>query len=292
MAPRFTTLVADLDGTLLSRDGSISQGNRQAVKQLRDTGWELVIATGRALVESQAALEAIEHDGLFIGAGGSILSEASNGRTLRRSAMSPDLVAETTEVLLRANHKVLILKDADQVGYDYLAVGPADLDPASQWWFETLPVRVRFVHDLKDDPHPHDSVRMGAVASEGELAPLAAQLKDQLGDRAFLQHWAAVTESAATNSSTHLLEVFQPRVSKWTMLAEHMSAEGRDTSGVVTVGDGINDIEMIERAPLGIAMANADEAVLRVANLVVGHHDEDGFAQAVVHVLEECAAPR
>jgi HAD superfamily hydrolase (TIGR01484 family) len=286
MPPRITTLVADLDGTLLSRDGSVTEVNRHAVQRLRDAGVELVIATGRALVESQAALVAIGHDGLFIGAGGSLLSEASTGRTLRRSAMSPGLVAEATQVLLDAHHKVLILKDADAVGYDYLAVGPAELDPASQWWFETLPVRVRFVHDLKDDPHPDDSVRMGAVASEGELAPLAAQLREQLGDRAFLQHWAAVTESAATNSSTHLLEVFQPRVSKWTMLAEHFAALGRDTAQVAAVGDGINDVEMIERAPLGIAMANADASVLRVANLVVGHHDEDGFAEAVAHVLE------
>ena len=138
--------------------------------RLAGSGGDLAgLATGRALVESLEPLEAIVHRGLLIGAGGALLSDVASGRTVARNTMPPDLVADVTAALLRHEHKVLILKDPDEAGYDYLAVGPGELDPASRWWFEVLPVRVRFVHSLDQDPHPGANVRVGAVATAREV---------------------------------------------------------------------------------------------------------------------------
>ena len=147
-------------------------------------------------------------------------------------------------------------------------------------------MRVRFVHTLDQDPHPRANVRVGAVATEEELAPIAARLQAEISERGFLQHWSAVTESAAVNSATHLLEVFSPEVNKWTMVAEYCRRNGIDPSRVMAIGDGINDVQLIGNAGLGIAMANADQPVLDVAAHVTGHHDEDGFADAIERVLE------
>ena len=281
----YDVLVIDLDGTLLAADGSVSRENIDAIDAARTAGLEVLIATGRALVESQRPLDAIGHTGPVITAGGSMLCCGATGRTLSRSVMMPDLVVEITSVLLEHDHKVLLLKDADETGYDYLVVGSADLDPASQWWFESLPVRLRFVHGVDEDPDPHHTVRVGIVAEGRELGPLARHLQETFGDRAFMQHWPAVTATKEANSTTHLLEVFTPDVDKWTMISVFCADRGVDTARVVAIGDGLNDVMMVREAGLGVAMANADDGVRAVADRVTLHHGESGVAHAIRMVL-------
>ncbi len=286
MPNQFDVLVVDLDGTLLASNGTVSHRNREAIDEARAAGLTVIIATGRVMVESLEPLKAIAHEGLVIGAGGALLSDAKTGQTLISHTMPEDLVVDVTHALLKHDHKVLILKDSKVAGYDYLAVGDAEMDPASIWWFEVLPVTVRFVMTLAEDPHPHESVRVGVVASEGELAPLADQLKQQVGDRCFMQHWAAVTETAARGSETHLLEIFNPQVNKWTMVKDYCDREGIDPTRVVAIGDGINDEAIVRHAGLGIAMANADPPVLDAADWVTSHdHNEDGVAEAIGYIL-------
>ncbi len=63
------------------------------------------------------------------------------------------------------------------------------------------------------------------------------------------------------------------------LLAKHLGIALKDT---VAVGDGYNDIGMVERAGLGIAMGNACEPLKRVADFVTGSCHEDGVYAALV----------
>jgi HAD superfamily hydrolase (TIGR01484 family) len=284
---RYDVLVIDLDGTLLRSDGSVSPRNMKAVHKARQAGLEVVVATGRALNESREVLEAIQHDGLVVAAGGALLCEAATGRTVDRRPMPHDVVTYAAQSLLDDGHKVLILKDAHATGYDYLAVGgpERELDPASQWWFEKLGVEVRHINHLHEDAHPADTIRTGAVACESRLAPLAQRLKRELGDRCCLQHWSAVTATHAIGSDTHLLEIFTPNVNKWTMIEGHCRRLGIDRCRVAAIGDGLNDVELVANAGLGVAMANSSPAVLAAARFTTLHHDDDGVAEAIDQIL-------
>ncbi len=199
--------------------------------------------------------------------------------------MPHHLVREVTQWLIEHDHRALILKDAHATGYDYLLVGDGDLDPASRWWFDHMGVQVREAEHADGDAHPHDTVRAGAVACASRIEPLANRLRRELGDRCFLQHWSAVTSTAAIGSATHLLEVFDPHVSKWTMIAAHCARANIDTSRVAAIGDGLNDVELVANAALGIAMANAGPEVRAVARRLTDHHDSDGVATAIDRLL-------
>lgn len=49
----------------------------------------------------------------------------------------------------------------------------------------------------------------------------------------------------------------------------------------MAIGDGENDIEMLELASLGIAMSNGAEKTKAVANLIGPSNDEDGVAEVI-----------
>jgi hydroxymethylpyrimidine pyrophosphatase-like HAD family hydrolase len=281
MPLRYDLLVVDLDGTLLNSAGDISPGNARAIAHARDSGLEVIIATGRSLKESRRAIEALDYDGLVVAAGGSMLCDARTGATIDRRVLPREIVKSVTDMLMDDGHKVLLLKDSDAAGHDYVVVGPGSLDPASQWWFDHLPVEVRHIDHPDEDAHPEDTLRAGAVAVESRIAPIAQVLRQCVGDRCTLQHWSAVTQTEAVGSATHLLEVFGCNVNKWTMIESHCQRRGIDPARVAAIGDGINDIELVREAGLGIAMANASAPVLSVADRLTLNHNEDGVAHAI-----------
>jgi 5-amino-6-(5-phospho-D-ribitylamino)uracil phosphatase len=285
MTCNYDILVVDLDGTLLKRDGSVSTANRKALDDARAAGLEVIIATGRALIESRPAIEAVAHQGLVVAAGGSLLCDAATGHTIDRRTICADTVRDISAHLLNDGHKVLILKDAHATGFDYLAVGDGPLDPASEWWFANLPVTVRHVADLESDSHPDDTVRAGAVGCHTRLGPLAGQMRTALGDRCCLQHWSAVTSTHSVGSATHLLEVFTTNVSKWTMIEGYCRTRHVDRARVASIGDGLNDVELLRESGLGVAMANAGPEAMSVADRFTDHHEADGVANAVRSIL-------
>ena len=61
-------------------------------------------------------------------------------------------------------------------------------------------------------------------------------------------------------------------------LLEHL---GLSREQMVCMGDGYNDLSMIELAGMGVAMANAQEPVRKAADYVTLSNDEDGVAAAV-----------
>lgn len=274
-------LVVDLDGTLLNRRGQVSPANVAAVRRATEAGVEVVVATGRSWLEARAALTAIDHRGVFIGAGGAVLHDSVSGRIIARRTVDTDLVEAIATSIMHHGHLAHMLQDPNETGADYVLVGDATLDAASAWWFRTHPLAVRRFATLSEARPIGATIRVGTVAVGAELAHVAHALRAELRDRVMLQHWPALTETEVTGSATHLLECFAPATNKWTMTEVLCRERGLDPSLVAAVGDGLNDVALIANAGFGIAMGNADDRVTAVARARVGHHDHDGFAEAV-----------
>lgn len=281
-------LLVDLDGTLLDASSRVPQGNVAALDRARAAGFEVVVATGRSWLESRRVLEAIGPTSLFIGAGGALLHESASGRVVLRRTVGDETAARIAERVLAHGHLAHLLQDGAAAGTDYLLVGDARLDPASEWWFRTHAVRVRR-HPTVGGLRPFDAtVRVGTVAVGEELEPLAAALREELGPSIVLQHWSAQTATEAIGSRTHLLECFAAETNKWTMGLEVCALRGVRPEATVAVGDGLNDLALVGSAGFGIAMGNADPRVVAVAKARAGHHDRGGFAEAIELAL---AAP-
>ena len=69
-------------------------------------------------------------------------------------------------------------------------------------------------------------------------------------------------------------------VSKWSGILKAAESLGFDRRDIVTVGDGLNDISMVENAPIGIAVGRSEASLKAVANIVTGDIDEGGILDA------------
>lgn len=286
-------LAVDLDGTLLSSDRQVSPANAKALAEARRAGLTVTVCTGRGLVECEAVLRSIEQAEPVVVAGGSMLACPVTRDTLHRFPLDPEMVARATDRLLSHGHAVMVLKDPAAAGYDYLVVvgekGHA-VDPVTRWWFEQMPVKVRYVARLEEDEHPEHSVRLGVCGLSGMLAEMAGDLTESFGEQAVMHHFPAVVGAHHAGAlppgqRVHILEVFAARASKWSAIQWLAERRGIDLARIAAIGDEINDLPMIRGAGLGVAMGNAVEPIRAAAARHTRNNDEDGVAWAVQRIL-------
>ena len=295
----YDMIALDLDGTLLGPDGRVSAANRRAVDAARAAGVEVVICTGRGFVESAAAIDAIDARrpargrdmAPMVCAGGAMVVDALSARTLHRWAMREDLVHRLCDHFARAGRAPLILKDRAAAGFDYLFVRSGPMEYPTKWWFSVMDVIVRQVDHISEDAHPEHTVRVGFAAVAPDMLKLAESVHAEFGRETVTQHFAAVAGSALSgphgskDERVHLLEVFDPQVSKWSAVHRLALEQGIPRERVAAVGDEVNDVALIEGAGLGIAMGNAVPAVRDVAQRQTLSNAEDGVAYAIERIL-------
>jgi HAD superfamily hydrolase (TIGR01484 family) len=293
MTRRYDMLVLDLDGTVLDPESKVRPAVADAIERAREAGLLVVACTGRGLPESREALDAIGQTDPVIVAGGSIIAEPTTGKTLHRFPMHPTLTARLTETLLGSGHPVLVLKDAHAAGYDYLVVTgqrSLSLDPVTQWWFEEMAVSIRLASRVENDPHPEHTVRVGVCARASELEELERLIHAGFDGTVTVHNFPAVVAPDGAGhwtggATAHILECFDARAEKWNAVRHLARTRGIDPARIVAVGDQVNDVTMVRGAGCGIAMGNAIDAVVGVADRVTRSNAEEGVAHAIDMVL-------
>jgi HAD superfamily hydrolase (TIGR01484 family) len=265
-------IAIDLDGTLLSPTGEVSPRSKAAVHRALSAGLLVCFATGRNWTESRTVVEAVEHYGSAVFAGGAMVMDTGREVTLHRMMMDPALARELCGHLEAQGHAVLALQDTETAGCDYLVTGQAELNDATVQWMGVTRATVRRVPRLADHNHGH-TVRVGIVAPREAVQHSARTLAAAFGGR-------IVQQSLYVPSyRVEVLEIFDPAVNKWQGILHVAARHDIRPEEIIAVGDDVNDLPMLEGAGLGVAMGNARPEAKAVAKLVIGSNAEDGLAQ-------------
>lgn len=96
-------------------------------------------------------------------------------------------------------------------------------------------------------------------------------------------YWSQATGDRAdvVQAIPYMLEIVPRGTSKGSgvkLLLDHLGITAKE---VMAIGDGENDIEMLELASLGIALSNGSEKTKAVADIIGASNDEDGVADAI-----------
>ena len=265
-------IALDLDGTLLTTDKKISQGNLAALKAAQQQGVKVVLTTGRPLKAMEFFLHELGTDGqadeytiTFNGG----LVQRNTGEILDKTVFAYDDVARIFE----ETEKLGLPLDAIDGGLVYQIQSDqaslyAEFNPALN--FESIAFE-----DLSSQITYNKCVT--AFAQE----PLDAAIP-HISPELFDQY-------EIFKSREMLLEWSPKNVHKATGLEKLIDHLGIDRSQVMACGDEANDLSMIAWAGLGVAMQNAVPEVKEVAEVVTPMtNDEDAVAWVIrKYVLKE-----
>jgi Cof subfamily protein (haloacid dehalogenase superfamily) len=275
----YRMLAIDLDGTLLSPDGTVSARNKAAIRKALDAGLLVCFATGRNWTESQTILDAVEHYSTAVFVSGALVVDTLNRQTLHRMGMDGELAREVCGLIESLGQAALVLQDRQGAsGADYLATDGMTLNEATRQWMEVTSATIHRVRDLATRSHEH-TIRIGIVAAREECARMQPILKAHFGER--IQCHSLFVPAY----DVEVLEVFDPAVNKWRGILEVAKIHRVEPSQIVAIGDDINDLPMLTQAGLGVAMGNAKEEVRQAAKLVIKSNQEDGLAEFIEELI-------
>ena len=103
-----------------------------------------------------------------------------------------------------------------------------------------------------------------------ESAKIKDKLAKELGD-----------EYEVAMSKPFFIEVNDKGISKGASLDSLCKKLGLTNENVMALGDGLNDLSMIEFAGLGVAVENGNSILKEAADFISKSNDEDGFAYAI-----------
>jgi Cof subfamily protein (haloacid dehalogenase superfamily) len=266
---QFRLVAVDLDGTLLRSDSSVSQRTRDAVDAACAAGATVVIVTARSprSISDLAGEAGIR--GRAICANGATIFDLDEGKIVRHTAL-PAAVGHRIAVALRAELPDIVfgweleLRFGSEPGYEARR--------ETHWW--PRPAGSFAPCDVLDWSRPFTKLLARAEGAEQEHALAVA--RD-----------AARGDASVTLAGQAFVEVMAAGITKGTALEQLASEAGIGRSEVVAFGDHITDIEMLEWAGLGVAVANAHPSVLAAADEITAANDEDGVAV----MLERLAYP-
>ena len=286
---RYRMLALDLDGTLLDPHNRVSPASVAAVADAVEAGLLVVPCTGRGWRESVVPLapliDAEEHNlelGVFNT--GACVADLHTGRTHNLALFAPELAHELVELLRSEPEAVLVFRDANAVGHDYLVTGDGTLSDNTRWWFRFTGARVAERRDVQPEDLGH-TLRVGMVAPASRAAELGALVARTCGSRVLLHHFTAI-ERPSPAEDVHVLEIFPAGVDKWRGLAWIAEDRGIAHEQIIAIGDQVNDLSMLQHAGLSIAMGNAVPEARSIAQQGTLSNTNDGVAHAIRRVLD------
>jgi len=279
---KYRMIGIDLDGTLLCNN-AISPRNLRAVNHAIDAGVLVVPCTGRSWIEARRVLQPLTavHLGVFVG--GAVVTQLDDGQSLDLAAFEPHLALEVAHFLFDMPEAVLVFRDANLAGHDYLVTGRGKLSANTRWWFENTQARVMTKAQITLDDM-HHAMRLGIVATVPRMQVVTAALRERFAGRVVMQSFEAV-QMPDPADCVHVLEIFAFGTDKWRGMSYVARQHNISDDQVACIGDEINDVAMIRAAGCGIAMGNAIPAVREVARYTTLDNKNDGVAHAIERLL-------
>ncbi len=265
----------DLDGTVIAEDQQVPASAQTAIRKIVKDGHEVFMCTGRSLPEVYPWLWEIGFSGIV---GGNGAYGQLGDRVLFDEAIDADSV-RIAEEYFAAHEGRWIWQNPDGMytTTNYLEYFRGGI-PAGNGIIGDWADYVELVEPITYDRAPSRATK-GMVTFPPHSPLTYEEVVAALGDR------LDIIPAAVQVKEGLILELGKPGVTKGAGLAHVASALGLDISSTVAVGDGSNDIAMLETAGLGIAMGNGCAEAKAVADWIAPSIDEDGLAVAIKYAL-------
>ncbi len=259
-------IAMDVDGTLFGDDLIVSPRNLAAIQAARARGVHVTIATGRTFSATRALAATLGIDAPLICYQGAWVRDPANGTTLLHATVARPLATEVIGLARAAGQQCNVYID-DQIYVE-------ELQPESAIYFHlnrrTPPIPVADLVALVRDA-PEDPTKLVLILpTEAETDATITTLQAYFGERVYV-----------TKSHPNFAEVINPQVNKGTALAAVAAHFHLSQAETMAVGDGMNDLPMLQWAGLGVAMGQAYPEVQAAADVVTASLVEDGLAQAI-----------
>jgi Cof subfamily protein (haloacid dehalogenase superfamily) len=257
----YKLMAVDVDGTLLNSDGILTDATIKAIREGVGKGLIFTISTGRPIQGVEPLSRKIGLDLPYITYNGAMVIMGKSREIIYEQKLSAAHAREIIELagkfgttyIVWADNKMLVPEINDRIN-SYKQISKIEPTVVGDM-FKAVEAGVTKIL-WYDEPE--------------KVERFQSEVGKYLGGRVNYH-----------TSRPVLLEFVDIHASKAIAMEKLGAHFGIQRSEMIAVGDGYNDLSMIEYAGLGVVMGNAKDAIKEKADYITLSNDEDGVAHVI-----------
>lgn len=256
-------IALDLDGTLLNSDGIVSEATKVHLQKLKEKGHIITIATGRILNRALVGTDGAEFANYIVSdAGAAVFKNDGINKEWKEVyalALSNEIVENIASYYDKDKFMTINICDRNKIHhYDQTVNITEFLENIN----EIIHVSVSFINN--------EFVEEYLKIFTKKFPMLKVEImQDSFGE----VKW---------------LEIAQKGVEKYKGIAEVAKLEGILNENIIAFGDGLNDVDMLKKCGVGVAMKNALPEVKEQADYITSRtNNENGVVEFLKEYLVE-----
>jgi Cof subfamily protein (haloacid dehalogenase superfamily) len=257
----YKMLVLDLDDTLLRDDHTISLRNKEALIQLQEKGYLLVLASGRptqAMLAYAEELKLARYGSYIISYNGAVLSCAATGTVLFKKCLSVSEIhdlhnfasANSLDIITYVDEQIVSATDSEYIQIEVSLTG--------------LPFRMVSCFKSAVTAPSVKCIMLSHPEILAKYEPILKSVKPEL---------------SVSISKPFFLEVMPSGIDKSSAIEYIANMRGINRSEIVAVGNAGNDLGMVQYAGLGVWVDNVPYHLRHCADAIVASNMDDGVAE-------------
>lgn len=264
-------IYSDLDGTLLNYDsvkGSyFSEVNKYAVNKWIDNNNYFAVATGRNITGITRFIEKykIPFNLPLVLMNGAVIYDYNEKIILYNEIFNKEFIDEVIEYILKEDKGQLVLISPTD---HYVLKSESSKHKKPPFYFNLV---------------EKEEIKYSLITKISILVSKETQNK-VLEDLSKLKSY---NEIKVIPSSPTYIEVVNEGTSKFEGIKKSLEHANISNHLIYTVGDYLNDVEMLKKADKSFAPKNAHEKVLSIVDTILPHHNEGAVSKMIDILLSE-----
>ncbi|MFZ5640847.1 MAG: Cof-type HAD-IIB family hydrolase [Bacillota bacterium] len=260
---KYKLVAVDLDGTLLDESYTVTPEIKDMVCRAQARGIGFTFATGRLFPSARQFAAELGLTLPLVTYNGALVKEAAGKQPLFHLPLAKETAREVLDLTREwPGRRFVFIDDVVYTDTD---------DEVTRHYAKALRVKFRRLTQLEE------ALIVGPTMitfrdDPPEIDKLTGCIRKHFQDKIYL-----------VNSRPFFLDIAHREVSKGRGLAELCGQQGIKPEEVIAVGDGWNDLEMLEFAGLGAVVANAPEGLKAGADYVAAGSHYHG----VIEIMEK-----
>lgn len=260
-------IAVDLDGTLLQTNKKCSLKTTNYLKNLKEKGYIIVIATGRILSFAMYVTNGAEFANYIVSDAGAMIYNNKDKKIINKNTINN---LDVIKICSEYENNWSRVNICDKNNYNIYTNGDYEVKE-----FEKLIIdKQDFLQKCKEITH------ISIILKQKEIEKIKRKLQNKLPHLKF-------TIMQDSFSDKKWIEVFKKGISKYNSIKSIANIENIDEKNIICFGDGLNDIDMIQKSGVGVAMGNALPEVKEKAKFITLSNDEDGIMFFLENYLKQ-----
>ena len=284
----YKLMTIDLDGTLLNSFGEVSENTRKALLEAKARGTEVVLASGRPISSTESLAVELGVDNYLISGNGAAVYDIKEQKVIYDRFLSKDQVMKIAK-LCDENSFFYNVYTEDEVIASSLNYNVLFYHKENVKKIEERRTHINVVQNIMEyiEQSGKEKFLKITVCDESQFIfnSIMRRLKEIDGidvlETAYMSRKKIKDGTDDVDIQYYYTEITNKNVNKWSAIEYLLEKLNIKPEEVISIGDNLNDKELIENAGLGVVMGNSNPIMKELADEIVSDNNSEGVLEAI-----------